>query len=343
MIEREKVLAIYMEGHSSDSAGKMGFGVLRYSANPVACVVDSQAAGRDAAEVTGIPRPCPIVATIAEARARGAEVLVLGIAPPGGRIPAAWLAALDAAVACGFSLVNGLHDRLGPRYPTLAAGQWVWDIRVEPPGLGIATGAAAKSTARRVVLVGTDMAIGKMTAGLELHAAALARGLRSHFVATGQIGITITGRGVPLDAIRLDFASGAVEREVLAAGDAAIVFVEGQGSLLHPASSATLPLLRGAMPTHLVLCHRAGQTHLRRLPEIVIPPLDRVIALYRDVAAACGAFPRPAVPCVALNTCEVEADDDARRAADAIERELGLPCDDPLRHGPERLLESLLA
>jgi uncharacterized NAD-dependent epimerase/dehydratase family protein len=218
----------------------------------------------------------------------------------------------------------------------------VWDVRVEPPGLGIGTGAAAHCAARRVLLVGTDMSIGKMTAGLELHAAAQARGLRSHFVATGQIGITISGGGVALDAVRVDFASGAIEREILAAGDAEIIFVEGQGSLLHPASSATLPLLRGTMPTHLVLCHRAGQTHLARAPTVTIPPLGRVIELYRDLASACGAFARPLVPCVSLITAHLASDEEARRAADAIEEELGLPCDDPVRHGAARLLESLL-
>lgn len=344
MLEPDRVLALYMEGHSADDAGKMGFGLLRYARQPIACVIDSQAAGRDAADVTGIPRRCPIVAGVAEARALGADVLVLGIAPPGGRIPDAWLAALDDAVARDFSLVNGLHDRLAPRYPDLRPGQWVWDIRVEPEGLGIATGAAARLAARRVVVVGTDMAIGKMTAALELDAAARARGLASRFVATGQIGIAIAGGGVPLDAVRLDFACGAIEREVLAAGrEAEIVFVEGQGSLLHPASTATLPLLRGTMPTHLVLAHRAGQTHLRRLREVAIPPLARVLALYQDLAAACGAFPRPAAPCVALNTAALASDDDARRAADDIEREVGVTCDDPVRHGAGRLLDALLA
>jgi uncharacterized NAD-dependent epimerase/dehydratase family protein len=343
MLDPRRILAIYMERASSDPAGKMGFGLLRYSRNPIACIVDSCAAGRDAAEVTGVPRRCPIVATVAEARGLGADVLVLGIAPPGGRIPADWFAAFDEAVLLGFSLVNGLHDLLAPRYPDLAPGQWVWDIRVEPPGLGIATGASARLAARRVLLVGTDMAIGKMTAALELHAAALARGLRSAFIATGQIGIAIAGRGVPLDAIRLDFACGAIERDVLAAADAEIIFVEGQGSLLHPASSATLPLLRGSMPTHLVLCHRAGQTNLMRVPSIAIPPLDELIELYRDLAAACGAFPRPAVPCVALNTVRLASDVEARVAADEIERALGLPCDDPVRHGADRLLDTLLS
>lgn len=345
MLERHSVLAIYMEGETSGMYGKMGAGLLRYSPHRVACVIDTRTAGRDAAEVTGVPRPCPVVATIAEARALGADVFVLGIAPSGGRIPPSWMTVIDEAVAAGMSVVNGLHDLLAPRYAALAPGQWIWDIRVEPQDLRIATGAAARLAARRVLFVGTDMAIGKMTAGLELHAAARARGVRSAFVATGQIGITIAGRGVPLDAVRLDFACGAIEKEVVEAGDggAEIIFVEGQGSLIHPASSANLPLLRGTMPTHLVLCHRAGQTHLRRLDDIAIPPLGAVIELYRDVASAGGAFPRPVAPCVALNTAHVASDDEARRAAYAIERELGIPCDDPVRHGATRLLDALLA
>ena len=39
--------------------------------------------------------------------------------------------------------------------------------------------------------------------------------LKSGFIATGQIGITITGDGIPLDAFKVDHACGAVERKVL--------------------------------------------------------------------------------------------------------------------------------
>ena len=59
-------------------------------------------------------------------------------------------------------------------------------------------------------------------------------------------------------------------RHGLAAGHR---FIEGQGSLLHPGSSATLPLLRGSCATHLVMCHRAGMTHLRNPQQVKIPPL----------------------------------------------------------------------
>jgi uncharacterized NAD-dependent epimerase/dehydratase family protein len=342
VLDPARPLALYMEASTQHPSGKMGFGLLRYSPNPIACVIDSEAAGRDAREVTRIPRPAPIVATLGEARALGAEVLVLGIAPPGGRVPEAWWAVIDEAVRLGLSIVNGLHDRLAPRYPRLRPAQWIWDMRVEPEGLTVATGAAARLPNRRVVFVGSDMAIGKMSAALEVLRAARARGIDAAFVATGQIGIAISGRGVALDAVRLDYACGAIEREVMAHAGAGLVLVEGQGSLVHPASTATLPLLRGAMPTHLVLCHRAGQTTLARIPEIPIPPLAELARLYEDVAASCGTFPRPATAAIALNTFHIADDAEAERAMKALEDETGLPCLDPVRHGAGRLLDALV-
>jgi len=342
VLRRDQKLAIYMEGAVLGYGGKMGFGVLRYSPNPIVCVIDSQTAGQDIKDAAGMPRSCPIVASVEDALAQGAEVLVLGIAPPGGLIPKSWYPIIDRAVELGLSIINGLHDLVGPRYPTLSSGQWIWDIRIEPAGLAPGTGAAAGLTNRRALLVGTDMAIGKMTAGLEIYRVARERGVRAEFVATGQIGITITGAGIPLDAIRVDFSAGSVEREVMSHKDADLVIVEGQGALGHPGSTATLPLLRGSMPTHLILCHRAGQQHLTTMPHVPLAPLGDYIRLYEDLASCCGLFPRPVTVGVALNTGHVQSDVEALDACTEIEQELGLPCVDPVRHGPSRLVDALM-
>ncbi|MHB8637717.1 MAG: DUF1611 domain-containing protein [Fimbriimonadaceae bacterium] len=341
MLDRRDPLAIYMEGQLEGNIGKMGIGILRYSPNPVACVIDSTTAGRNAADVTGVGRSCPIVAGVPEAMALGAKVFVLGIAPPGGLIPPEWYPAIDAAWAAGLSVVNGLHDLLGQRYskPT-RPGQWIWDIRIEPEGLGVGGGLVANLTNKRVLMIGTDMAVGKMTAGLEIYRKARAQGVKAEFVATGQIGITITGRGVPLDAIRIDYASGAVEAEVMRVADADLVIVEGQGALIHPGSSANLPLLRGTCPTHLVLCARAGQTHLARIPNIAIPPLGDYIRLYEELAEACNTFPRPHTVGVCLNTFGLPQAE-AEHAIAELEATVNLPVVDPVRGGVERIIEAL--
>lgn len=337
MIDPSAPLALFMEGSLAGPYGKMGFGVLRYSPNPVVAVVDSTQVGRDANEF-GPWRSCPVVASIEEAREKGATVLVLGIAPLGGSIPAEWLPALDRAVELGMTLVNGLHDRLAPRY----GADKVWDVREEPAGLNSGTGSAARLLNRRVLLVGTDMAVGKMTAGLEMFRIANERGIDTGFVATGQIGITITGAGIPLDAIRVDFASGAVEREVMRNRDKRLVIVEGQGSLAHPGSTATLPLLRGSMPTHLIMCVRAGQTHLRERLEVRIPHLRPFMRLYEELGEVAGTFRRPITAAVAANTVnweKNEADDFCR----LMEAELGIPVVDPVRHGADRLVDAVLS
>lgn len=331
-----------MEEAFGDITGKMGYGMLRYTEHDIVCVIDSKAAGKEARKELGLSgKSCPIVASVDEAKQLGANVLVLGIAPLGGEIPTDWFAALDHAVELGMCLVNGLHQFLTDRYQILGAGQWIWDIRREPNGLSSGKGLARQLKNRRVLFVGTDMAVGKMTAGIELYREAKKHNISTGFVATGQIGISIFGSGVPLDAVRIDFASGSVEREVMRHQNCDLILIEGQGSLVHPGSSATLPLLRGSCPTHIVMCHRAGQSHLYRAPDIVIPPLRELAELYEKLGSVLGTFGFPKTVAVALNTSEcspTEADEVCAK----VEQETGLPCCDPVRNGASKLLDAIL-
>jgi uncharacterized NAD-dependent epimerase/dehydratase family protein len=327
------------------SFGKMGLGLLRYSPNPIAAVMDETQSGRDLAALTGIARAAPIVASVAAAHAAGAEVLVIGVATAGGVLPARFRADIVEGLRAGMSLVNGLHVVLNDD-PELAAlvrpGAFIWDVRREPPDLMPGTGAAAALAARRVLTVGTDMAIGKMTASIELDRAARARGLRSAFLASGQIGMCISGSGIALDAVRVDFAAGAVEQMVMAhAADHDVLWIEGQGSILHPASTAWLPLMRGSCPTHLVLCHRAGQTRIARAP-VRMPALRDVADLYERVASVGGVTPGPRVVGIALNCGHLD-DAAAAQAVAATEAHTGLPTVDVVRTGAGRLLDAVLA
>jgi uncharacterized NAD-dependent epimerase/dehydratase family protein len=334
-----------MHDYITSGYGKMGHGLLRYSDAPIAAVIDRATAGQDVTALTGIPRAAPIVATVREAAALGADTLVLGVATPGGFLPEEWWDEMEAALSAGMSLVNGLHAPLAEHPRLIAAlqpGRFIWDVRKEPEGLQNGTGAARTLTATRVLTVGTDMSIGKMTASIELDRAARRLGLRSKFLASGQIGICIAGDGVALDAVRVDFASGAVEQLVMRHGDGHdVLWIEGQGSILHPASTAWLPLMRGSCPNRLILCHRAGQQSIARQPWVQIPPLREVAALYEAVASSAGALPVATVAGIALITGHL---DDAA-ARDAIAREqaaTGLPVTDPVRFGAEPLLEAVL-
>ncbi len=323
----------------------MGLGLMRYGVAPTVVVIDSAHAGLNLRALTGIPCDAPIVATLHEALAYRPNTLVPAIAPAGGVLPSEWWDEIKEGLAAGLSLVNGLHRPLAndPELaPLVQPDRFIWDIRQEPPGLDNGMGRARELPAKRVLLVGTDMANGKMTAALELDRAAKARGLRSRFLATGQIGIAIAGEGVPLDAVRIDFATGAVEQLVMRYGnDHDLLFIEGQGSLLHPASTATLALLRGAMPTHLLLSHRAGQGTVMRCPWAPIPPLPKVVSLYEAVSAAAGSLPPARVIGIALNTAHLP-DQEAQRAVEQTAGETGLPTTDVIRFGPEILLDAVL-
>lgn len=321
--------------------GKMGLGVLRYSDNQIVAVIDSTCKGESILKVTNISSDAKIIDSIEEAKNLGAEVLILGTAPSGGRIPESWHTPISKAINLGMSIVNGLHDFLKPQFNHLLKGdQWIWDIRQPNFIPQIATAKAANLNNNRILLVGTDMAVGKMTTGLELYKAISKKGKSCGFVATGQIGITITGEGIPLDAFKVDHACGAVETEVMKHKEKEVIIIEGQGALLHPGSTATLPLMRGSCATHLILCHRADMTTLRKPTHITIPNLKEYIKLNEDLTGVCGALKRAKTIAVSLNTSKLNYDD-ALLSIKKIEEETGLPTTDVIRFGVDKIIKEL--
>ena len=338
-------IALLMHEGTDNPGGKTGLAMLRYSPLQIVAVVDHRQAGKSLRAVTGIDREVPIVASVKAALAFKPTVLAIGIAPSGGALPDPWYQEVKMAIAAGLSIVNGLHTPMA-KDPILASqlhpSQWIWDVRQEPSGLSIGTAAARLLPCRRILAVGTDMSVGKMSTNLELHQLAIKRGLRSKIIATGQTNLMLGADGIPLDAIRVDFAAGAVEQQVMRHGlDHDILFVEGQGSLFNPGSTATLPLMRGTQPTHLILVHRAGQTHIRSQAEIRIPSLREAIAVYETVASAGGSFLRTKVTGLALNTHHLTLAE-AKQAIKTAEEETQLACTDVVRFGAERLLDAIL-
>lgn len=334
-----------MEGHIDSDYGKMGTGVVRYIQNPIVGVIDQNHAGKEMRDFMEISKNVPILATLEEAVGLGAEVLVLGIAPSGGRIPPSWHTVIETALEKGMCIVNGLHDLIQPRWGSKIINpdkQWIWDIRIPQFVPAIATGKAMTINNKRVLFVGTDMAVGKMTAGLELYKHLQKEQVNVGFIATGQIGITITGKGIPLDAFKVDHACGAVEQMVMDESDKDIVLVEGQGSLLHPGSTATLPLMRGSCPTHLILCLRAEKDSLRSPEHIKIPDLNQFIALNEALATVAGTYPQAKVIGIAANTSSLSLEE-AKKKLEMLRTQTGLTVVDPVRFGVAPLANLLLA
>lgn len=341
-------IAILAEGRFNWQDAKTAVGVIRYSPDTVIAVIDSTRAGQDAGAALGDPngpgRGIPIVANVAAALTYNPDTLLIGIAPIGGRLPEAWRGEVLAAIAAGLTLISGLHHLLGEDAELAEAARRhhveIWDVRLPPEHLAmrIGTGAAHRVGSHVVYFCGTDCNVGKMTTAVECDREARRRGLSSVFAATGQTGIMVSGAGIPADRFISDFLAGGVEGMVLDFAERFDwVFVEGQGSLIHPAYSAvTLGLIHGAAPDLLVLCHQANRTHIHDY-DVVIPSLTHMREIYEHAAG--WLKPAPVVA-IALNTYGLP-ENEARAAIATVERETALPASDPVRFGAGALLDAL--
>ena len=335
---------ILAEGFSADEHyGKTMRGVLRYRRDDVVAILDSARTPGETED--GVP----IVATVEEALPFGPDTALVGVATQGGRFPPAWLELLRSSVRNGLDIENGLHVFLAddPELQELAArhGVELRDLRRPPADLSTATGANLDVPGTIVLTVGSDCAIGKMTVALELDLEARRRGIASIFVPTGQTGIAIVGWGISVDAVVADFIAGAAERLLvegaerlgIVEGGEGLLWIEGQGSIVHPVySGVTLGLFHGSVPHLLLLCHEAGRTEIEGAgggPH-PIPPLRELVELHERLSLPA----RPArVAAVALNTRALD-EAAARAAIAAAEDETGLPADDPVRFGAGKIL-----
>jgi uncharacterized NAD-dependent epimerase/dehydratase family protein len=332
----ERRYAILAEGWFARNHAKTAHGLIRYGQDEVACVMDSALAGKRISDVLpDLGRDAPIVGTLDEALTFSPTSILVGLAPPGGRLPEEWMETLKAAADVGIEIVSGLHQRLGPEFP----GKPVWDVRDPPGDIPLFSGEGFGVGPRVALTVGTDSAIGKMTATLEIERAARGAGLSPEFVPTGQTGIIIAGWGICVDAVISDFIAGASEQLVLEAAKSSpdLILVEGQGSLGHPAySGVTLGLMHGSCPDCLILCSADPTEEV--FHGVPRPSPARVARLYEEVAALIKPAP---VVAVSLNTRGMN-EKVASNLIAAVADETGLPTADPFRSSATPILKAIL-
>ena len=283
--------------------------------------------------------------TPAEAAAKGARSLVIGVANAGGVIPEAWLGSLLQAMEADLDIISGMHVRLGEiarlRNAAAALGRRLIDVRQPPAGIAVATG--RPRSGKRLLTVGTDCALGKKYTALALARAFGQHGADADFRATGQTGIMIAGSGIPMDAVVADFAAGAAEMLSPDAADDHWDVIEGQGSLFHPAyAGVALALLHGSQPNVIVVCHQPGRERMLGHPAYALPSIEETIAL----ALQLGSRTQPALRCggVSLNTAHLDETAALHLLASESDR-LGCAVADPMRGGAafDRLVEDCLA
>ena len=338
---------ILADGDFGPMTSKTANSVIRYRPDQVVAVLDRRQAGRTVQDVLGFGGDTPVVGSMAEGLVHQPTAVLVGIAPQGGRLPEEWRNWLAEALDAGCDLWSGLHTFLSDD-PLLAeraraSGRKLFDLRRPPANLPIASGAAKATEAFRVLAVGTDCNVGKMTAQLQLVDELNQRGVRTRFAATGQTGIMIEGWGIAVDAVVADFVAGAAEQLTLQGAEGAdIVLVEGQGSINHPGySGVTLGLLHGSCPDAMILCHQASRQYIgdyRQASWLRIPPLTDYVRWYEEI----GAMVHPTkVLGIALNTYDL-SEEAARAACAQASEETGLPATDPVRFGSSALVDAVI-
>ena len=322
---------------------KTAVGLLRYTDDEVVAVLDRDNAGGSVRDHLPDVQDAPIVSSMVDVDEE-VDSLVIGIAPIGGGFEDSWRPDVRTAIERGADVIAGLHYFLSEdeEFAALAEehGVDIWDVRKPPADLTVAAGIADTVDAEVVLTVGTDCASGKMTASMELTRAARAAGYDAAMVPTGQTGIMIERWGIPIDRVISDFAAGAVEQLVLEKGDEMdYLFVEGQGSITHPAySGVTTSILHGSMPEKLVLCHVAGREAIHGYESFEMLPMGEYVDLYESLAAPVSEAEMVAGM---LHTGAMETDEAARGAVEDFSDALGLPATDPVRFGAEEVLDAI--
>jgi uncharacterized NAD-dependent epimerase/dehydratase family protein len=333
-------IVVLTEGHTNPHTAKTASCMIRYKRDEIVALLDSTQRGKTTDELLGVGGDLPVIGSLAEAAP--ADTLLLGIAPPGGKIPGPWRAIILEAIERGMGIWSGLHDFVSddPQFAAAAAARGVPLVDVRKNNeRGVARRVGIRSDCLRIHTVGHDCSIGKMVASVELAQGLRRRGVDAKFIATGQTGIMVEGDGLPLDCVVADFVAGAAEKMVLQQQHHEVLVVEGQGSLVHPSySGVTLSLLHGCVPHGLIFVYEIGRMVVTGVDHVPIPSIGSLLKMY-DMMANANFQCR--ILGIAVNSRRVSAAEAAAERA-RVRDEFGLPVCDVIRDGADELLDAIL-
>ena len=332
---------ILAEGVFGTTYGKTANGLVRYTKRfRVVAVIDSTKAGSDAGTVlAGKEKGIPIVSTVEEGIQLGARTLVVGVATDGGYIPDEYRKFISDAIIKGLNIVSGLHEFISddPEFSALAAkhGSYITDVRklfrdIKPPF----TGQIKEVRALKIAVLGTDSAIGKRTTAVNLNNALKEKGVPTAMVGTGQTawmqGFKHT---VVVDSMINDFIPGGLESMTVEAWreeNPKVIFIEGQGSVLHPAYPGSFEIIGACRPEAIILQHAPKRKFFDGFPDIPIPDLQK----YIDILELLSGHK---VIAISLNR-EGMTEGEVRNEIKELESRFGIPVFDPLNLNVEAIM-----
>ncbi len=256
--------------------------------------------------------------------------IVIGTAPVGGDLGENDRRMMDLLLQKGFRIINTLHIDIGNGHENVV------NYRKNNIENRVATGTITHEGVR-ILLVGTDFSIGKMTATMALFRAMKEDGYDVDWLPTGQTGKLLKDDdGLVLDTMVVDFMPGNLEH-FINQNKSEILLIEGQGSIFHPSYSPTsFGLLHASKPDYLILCDNPTmkQGHLGN----ELPSVSEAIKFYENLSKALG-IPAKVIG-VALNTHNMN-EESYIAYKNSLEEELKLPCCDVIRGNPLELIQFL--
>ncbi len=344
-IEEKIPALIYAEGEFGELDGKTANGLVRFSEKyEILGVIDSTKKEEYVDEVLeDVDKEISIFDSLEHALDRldkKPRAFINGIARDGGAFPYDRKDVFFKAMENGMDIVHGAHDHISEeeefKEKAEEYGVEIWDVRKEPKDPHFFTGKLRDiDYPPRVLVSGTDCAIGKRTFCIELYKELKERGYDPAFIATGQTGMIQGARyGFPLDGVRGDFLSGEAEHVAWEASTNKkhdVLIIEGQACIAHPQGGNPLALLKGVHPHGVVLIHAPAREHKEGLPDQGPPDLDEekdtVEFFYPDSVIAIG-----------LNH---EGDIDVNEWVRKYEEEYGLPVEDALKGRPTKTADKI--
>ena len=276
-IEKQKALILAPHTFNFEQA-KTAFGLIRGTDRfEIVGVIDPEKSGQDAGVIVdGNLRGIPVFASskhAVEQLSTSPEIAIVGITPSGGLLIPKLLNFIEEAIEAGLDIVNGLHEFLEEKPNLVEAARQravkLHDIRKPRSKMDLHfwSGKITEVRAPRIVVMGTDCAVGKRTTTRWLWEACNQAGIKTEMIFTGQTGWMQSGHeyGFLFDSTPNDFVSGELEDAIVRCdGECSpdLILLEGQSSLRNPSGPCGSEFLCSAMAKGVILQHVPGRKTL---------------------------------------------------------------------------------
>ncbi len=334
---------VLTEGFFKSTDAKTAHGLIRHSYRyKIVGIIDSSFAGKDAGELLdGIKRDIKIYTSLQDALNENPNVryLIVGVSTAGGKLPDNYRLIIKNAIEERLNIVSGLHEYISDDLELLELagkmGVRLIDVRKIYNGMKIFySGKIHEVKSFKIVVLGTDAAVGKRTLAWMLANKLNEIGLRTILIGTGQTSwIQGAKYGIVLDAMINDFITGGLEHEIWRAyinEKPDVIIIPSQGSLIHPVFPAGLEIISIVKPDFTVLIHAPHRKHYEDFPEYLMPRIEKhlkLIKLLTDKKVGAVAINNEGLS--ACETLEIER---------KYEDKYGIPTCTPLIDGVDKIV-----